>query len=179
MKYTMDNIGELPAEIAAYKAAERTSDMHLIFHGELSPYSNFHPGRFVLDGFEFSMAEHYIQYQKSLFFGDSVTANQILKSATALDAKKLSYKIENFDKHQWILEGYSICERGVRAKFEQNKLLLDMLKTMHPRILAEASTDKVWGTGFPLRNKDVLNPSKWEGEGWLSYMLMRIREDHK
>ena len=54
-----------------------------------------------------------------------------------------------------------------------------MLKTMSPRILAEASTDKVWGTGFPLRNKDVLDISKWEGEGWLSHMLMRIREDHK
>ena len=116
MKYTMDNIGELVAEIAAYKAAERTNNKHLIFHGEISPYSNFHPGRFILDGLEFATAEHYIQYQKSLFFGDSVMANQILKSATALDAKKLSYKIENFDKHQWILEGYSICERGVRAK---------------------------------------------------------------
>ena len=179
MKYTMDNIGELLAEIAAYKAADRTSDMYLIFHGELSPCSNFHPGRFILSGLEFATAEHYIQYQKSLFFGDSVTANQILKSATALEAKKLSYKIKNFGKHQWILEGYSICERGVRAKFEQNKLLLDMLKTTSPRILAEASTDKVLGAGFPLRNKDVLNTPKWEGEGWLSCMLMGIREDHK
>ena len=179
MKYTMDNIGELPTEIAAYKATERTSDMHLIFHGELSPYSNFHPGRFTLDGLEFATAEHYIKYQKSLLFGDSVTANQILKSATALEVKKLSYKIENFNKHQWILEGYEICERGVRAKFEQIKLLLDMLKTTSPRIPAEASSDKVWGTGFPLRNKDVLNASKLESEGWLSCMPMGIREDHK
>ena len=105
MKYTMDNIGELPAEIAAYKAAERTSNTHLIFHGELSLYSNFHPGRFILDGLDFATAEHYIQFQKLLFSGDSVTTNQILNSATALVAKKLSYKIENFDKHQWILEG--------------------------------------------------------------------------
>ena len=178
MKYTMDNIGELPAEIAAHKARERTSDLHLIFHGELSPYSNFHLGRFTLDGLEFATMEHYIQYQRSLLFGDSVTANQILKSATALEAKKLSYRIENFNKHQWVQQGYEICERGVRAKFEQNKLLLDILKTTNLRTLVEASANKIWGTGFPLRDKDVLNASKWESEGWLSHMLMRIREDH-
>ena len=108
-----------------------------------------------------------------------MTANQILKSATALEVKKLSYKIENFNKHQWIQEGYEICERGVGAKFEQNKLLLDMLKTTSPRMLAEASSDKVWGTGFPLRDKDALNSSKWESEGWLSRMLMGIRDNHK
>ena len=90
MKYTMDNIGELPTEIAASKAAEMTSDMHLIFHGELSPYGNFHPRRFTADRLEFATTEHYIQYKKSLLFEDSVTANQILKSATALEVKKLS-----------------------------------------------------------------------------------------
>ena len=68
----------------------------------LSPYSNFHPGKFTLEGLDFPTAEHYIQYQKALYFGDSVTANSILKSATALDVKRLSYKIENFNKQQWV-----------------------------------------------------------------------------
>ena len=126
IKYTMDNIGELPAEIAAYKAAEKSNDTHLVIHGELSPYSNFHPGKFTIDGIEFVMAEHYIQYQKLLFFGDSIMANQILKSETALEVKRLSYRIENFSKHQWVQEGYKICKIGVRAKFEQNSLLLNI-----------------------------------------------------
>ena len=128
MKYSMENIGDLPAEIATYRAAERTNDSHLVFHGELSPYSNFHPGKFTLKGLEFPMAEHYIQYQKALYFGDLITANSILKSATVLDAKKISYRIDNFNRQQWVRDGYEICERGVRVKFEQNKLLLDMLK---------------------------------------------------
>ena len=110
VKYSMENIGDIPSEIAAYKAAEKSNDSHILFHGELSPYSNFHPGKFTLKGLEFPTAEHYIQYQKALYFGDSVTANSILKSATALDAKRLSYKIDNFNKQQWIRDGYEICE---------------------------------------------------------------------
>ena len=87
IKYSMVNIGDLPAEIAAYRVAKKSDDTHLVFHGELSPYSNFHPGRFTIDGMEFATVEHYIQYQKSLFFGDSLNANQVLKSETALEAK--------------------------------------------------------------------------------------------
>ena len=29
-----------------------------------------------------------------------------------------------------------------------------------PKTLAEASTDKTWGTGIPIRDKDTLNTSK-------------------
>ena len=97
VKYSMDNIGELPTEIAAFKVAKKSNDSHTVFHGELSPYSNFHPGKFTLDDLVFPTAEHYIQYQKALLFGDSITANSILKSATALDVKRLSYRIVNFN----------------------------------------------------------------------------------
>ena len=110
VKYSVENIGDLPSEIAAHKAAERSNNSHILFHGELSPCSNFHPGKFTLQGLDFPTAEHYIQYQKALYFGDSVTANSILQSATALDAKRLSYKIDNFNKQQWVRDGYEICE---------------------------------------------------------------------
>ena len=178
VKYSMENIGELPTEIAAFKAAEKSNDSHIVFHGELSPYSNFHPCKFTLDNIVFPTAEHYIQYQKALIFGDSVTANNILKSETALDAKRLSYRIVNFNRQQWVREGYKICERGVRAKFEQNELLMNMLKTTQPRVLAESSLDRLWGTGLSLNDKDALNANKWNGEGWLSRILMGIRDDH-
>ena len=178
VKYSMDNIGELPSEIASFKAAEKSNDSHTVFHGELNPYSNFHPGKFTLDDLVFPTAEHYIQYQKALLFGDSLTANSILKSATALDATRLSYKIVNFNKQQWVRDGYEICERGVRAKFEQNELLMNMLKTTRPKVLAESSLDRLWGTGLSLNDKDALNATKWNGEGWLSRMLTGIWDDH-
>ena len=66
---------------------------------------------------------------------------------------------------RWIDEGYELCETGVHAKFEQNPLLPDMLKNTAPKILMEASKDKLWGTGIPIRDKDALNQSKWENQG--------------
>ena len=53
-----------------------------------------------------------------------------------------------------------------------------MLKTTQPKTLAEASVDKTWGTGISIRDKDALNTSRWESEGCLWRMLMKIREDN-
>ena len=116
VKYSMDNIIDLPQDIAAYKTTEKCKDLHIIFYEELSLYSNFHLAKFTIDGVEFPLAEHYIQYQKSLFCRDSVTANQILKSETVLESKKLSHRIEKFSRHQWESEAYELCE----IELEQN-----------------------------------------------------------
>ena len=56
----MENIGELPIEIVAYQAAEKQNDTTLVFYGELSPFSNFHPSPFAMDGIQFASVEHYI-----------------------------------------------------------------------------------------------------------------------
>ena len=46
-------------------------------------------------------------------------------------------------------------------------------------MIAEASRDKLWGTGIPLNDKDALTREKWENPGWLSRILINIRDDHK
>ena len=55
---------------------------------------------------------------------------------------------------------------------------MNMLKTTRPKLLAESSLDRVWGTGLSMNDKDALNVSKWNGEGWLSRMLMGIWDNH-
>ena len=52
-----------------------------------------------------------------------------------------------------------------------------MLKETKELTLAEASKDKLWGTGIPLRDVNVLNVAKWENRGWLLEVLHSIRED--
>ena len=42
ISYGIEDIPNLPPELAAYKAAEKSNDTHLVFAGKLSPYSNFH-----------------------------------------------------------------------------------------------------------------------------------------
>ena len=127
----------------------------------------------------FRLAEHYIQYQKSVYFRDSITANQILKSQTPIEAKRLSYNITNFNIQHWMKDGYALCEKGVKEKFMQNKPLLEMLKNTGSLIITEASKDKTWGTGIPLHDTETLHTSKWKNKGWLSSMLMATRDEVK
>ena len=70
--------------------------------------------------------------------------------------------------------GYELCFDGIREKFLQNPPLPAMLKTS-PKILAEAMTDCLWGTGIRLQDTYALYTEKWAGPGWLSRMLITIR----
>ena len=125
----------------------------------------------------FPSAEQWIQYQKALTFGDSYTANLILQSETPMECKKLSYKINGVYSEKWKNEGYEVCYESVREKFQQNNALLALLKSTSPKILAEVTTDHLWGTGIPLQDTSALNTSMWSSSGWLSCMLLTIHEE--
>ena len=75
-RYTLCDIHKLPPEIAAYKSSKKKNENYLAFHGEWSPYSNFHQSPFELGGNSFNTAEQYIQYHKALFFGDTNIASR-------------------------------------------------------------------------------------------------------
>ena len=55
--YGVDDISTLPLDLAAYKAAEKSKDTHLVFAGELSPYSNLHRSPFNINGHQFHSSE--------------------------------------------------------------------------------------------------------------------------
>ena len=126
--YKVEDIPNLPLDLAAYKAAEKSNDSHLVFSGDLSPYSNLHRRSFTLNGQIFHSAEQWIQYQKALMFGDSFTANQILQTETPMECKRLSYKINGVDRKKWRNEGYEICYDSVHEKFLRNATPLTLLK---------------------------------------------------
>ena len=94
-----------------------------------------------------------------------------------MEAKRLGYKIHGYDPKIWHEKGYSLCLPGIKAKFNQNPTLLKMLKTTSPKLLVESTIDKIWGTGVPLKENDALNREKWQNSGWLSSMLMDIRDN--
>ena len=66
---------------------------------------------------------------------------------------------------------------GIRAKFQPNPSLMGMLCTTYPKIIAEATYDKQWGTGIPLRDTRALNEKSWINRGWLSNILMTVCEE--
>ena len=148
--YKVDDKPNLPPDLAAYKAAEKTNDMHLVFAGDLNPYLNMHISPFTLNGQQFHSAEQWIQYQKVLTFGDSYTANRILQADTPMECKRLSFRTNGVNREKWRNDSYEVCYNGVHEKFAQNQVLLQLLKTTTAKILAEATTDRLWGTGIAL-----------------------------
>ena len=111
-------------------------------------------------------------------FGDSATANEILKCETTFDAKRLGYKVNGFDMKRWSADGYSMSLDGIREKFVQNPSLLCMLKATAPKLLIEASSDRLWGTGVDLWDHQCLNQDKWYSTGWMSAMLTDIWDNN-
>ena len=95
-----------------------------------------------------------------------------------MECKRLSYKINGVDCKKWQSDGYEICFAGICEKFMQNQPLLQLLKATSPKTIAEAMTDKLWGTGIALRDSCPLQTDKWHSPGWLSHMLMMIRGEH-
>ena len=176
-RYTINDIATLPEEVAAYKSAQKVDDNSLAFHGEFSPFSNFHKSPFIWKQINFHCAEQFIQYQKAVTANDTIVAEEVLKCGTALEAKKLGYRIKGFNMQKWSTEGYDICHEGIKSKFVQNPLLLQMLKATGKKVIVEASTDKLWGTGVVLRDNQVLNPNRWHNVGWMSSILMDIRDN--
>ena len=176
--YTLNELGKLPPDLAAYKAAEKSDSETIVFQGELSPWSNFHHAPFIINNQRFMTSEHWIQFQKALLFGDSATVDKILQCDSPYEAKKLGYGVQELDIRKWHDEGYELCLEGVRAKFHQNPSLMQMLRTTKPKLVAEATTDRMWGTGIHLRDSNVLDRKRWTSNGWLSDMFMSIRSEH-
>ena len=94
MQYGIDDIHKLSSDLATFCAAEKCDDDTIAFHGELSPCSNFHPSPFTINNETFHSAKQWIQYQKCRMFGDSYTANLVLKCETPLEANCLSYRVK-------------------------------------------------------------------------------------
>ena len=110
-------------------------------------------------------------------FEDVTTEAAILATTNALDSKKEARNIRNYDQKQWEEMAKSMCYDGIKAKFVQNSWLKKLLLSTNDDTLAEATYDKLWGTGIPLHRKDCTDRSKWHNTGIMGEILMAIRDE--
>ena len=150
--YTSANLHTLPLEINGYMATSKTDPDNKIigFFGELNPLSNFHPTPFTIHGKIYHLSEQLIQQQKSRMFGDQETEALVMASESALECKRLSKDIKNYDPERWKQNTKASCIPGVLAK---------LLKSTEDRHLVGCCKDHYWGTGIPLHDTNALNPS--------------------
>ena len=177
MKYTVNDLNKLPNDLSGYHASSRSNGKTTVFFGELSPFSNFHTAPFTVENKQYFCSEQYIQEQKSLEFKDTATANQILLCETAQECKNLSRNVAGYREERWKKKAIERCLPGIRAKFTQNPALAQLLLNTNNSKLAEASYDKIWGTGIPLSDENCLDEKLWNGTGIQGNLLMQVRAE--
>ena len=174
--YDMSNIHDMPDDLNAFKVTSKEDGRVIGYFGELNPLSNFFPAKFKMDGLNFISSEQYIQASKAGFFGDTETYNQIMGCKHSVNCKNLSKKIKGVDNAKWELAAADLCRPGIRQKFVQNPILLEVLvKCTGTKQIVECSKDRLWGTGIPLIQDDCLDCDRWISSGIMGKMLEDIR----
>ncbi len=140
-------------------------------------FSQWYPSQIHYNGNIFQTAEHLMMFNKAELFEDFETRNEILKSKTPKEAKKLGRSIKNFNQKVWDECKYRIVERGNILKFTQHQDLFKELFATRSKILVEASPyDKIWGIGLSVEDPKSLDPNQWLGENLLGFILTDVRD---
>ena len=155
----------------------------MCFGGRLSrhnPLSNFYEVPFFYNNIKYTSAEQALQHSKALKFGDHTQAQLIINSTECSEQKRFGKHVTNFDLTTWNTDKVDILTGILTAKFSQNLVLKNYLCDTKSRIIGEASMrDDVYGIGFPLHHKDVLDKNKWSGRNELGTVLMSVRNTFK
>ena len=176
--YDMSNIHDLPDDLNAFKVTSKEDGRVVGYFGELNPLSNFFPAKFTLDGHTFISSEQYIQASKADFFGDRDVYNQIMGCKHSVDCKDFSRKIKGVDNAKWDMVAADLCRPGIRQKFIQNPILLEILvKRTGTMRIVECSKDRLWGTGIPLTQDNCLDCDRWISPGIMGEILEDIRAE--
>ena len=141
--------------------------------------SNWYRSMFEYAGISYSSVEQYMMYQKVSMFRQYDLAQKILDAEDPAEIKKFGRtRFPEFDAELWDKTCYAIVKRGIRAKFEQNPDLLNLLLNTEEKVLAECSAkDTKWGIGIAVDDAERYQPNKWKGKNYLGRILMEVRDE--
>lgn len=155
------------------------------FFGPNHPFSNFHPAHFEIGGNKFSCSEQYFMYRKAILFGDNTNAQRILNAYGAHPKvfKALGRQVKGFTLSKWYKHRDGIMYDALYHKFTQNEDLLKKLVDTKQAVLVETSPfDAIWGIKLGKHTRQGRkptgwkNPSNWNGENRLGFLLMDLRD---
>ncbi|CAD6189637.1 unnamed protein product [Caenorhabditis auriculariae] len=154
-----------------------------LFFSKASPFSNFHPCNFVVVGDDdtlqkFSCVEQFYMYHKALTFGDTESAQKILKTRDPKEMKRIGKEIVGFSDPVWDNYKKDVMKNGLRAKFGQNQRLRECIFAAHDSRLVECSPmDRIWGIGLAVDNAQAENPALWRGTNLLGTIMDEVRDE--
>jgi ribA/ribD-fused uncharacterized protein len=137
-------------------------------------FSQWWPANFVVEGVNYTTAEHWMMAKKALLFGDTEQYQNVLSTDSPAKAKKYGRAVKNFDDALWKKHAYDFVVEGNQNKFAQHHDLAKFLISTKDAVIVEASPfDKIWGIGTKAHEPD---PAKWNGTNLLGFALMEVRD---
>jgi ribA/ribD-fused uncharacterized protein len=178
-QYGVNDINKLPKDILPENVYTITKYGMTGFFTKHSPLSNHHPSKFSVNDISYNCMEQYIMMNKAKLFKDMEKYTQLVQENDPKIQKQLGRKIENFQIKEWLKEVDNIVYNGLMAKFSQNANLKAFLMQTGDSHIFEASTDKIWGVGLNLWDKNLFDISKHAGKNKLGNLLMKVRDNLK
>lgn len=141
---------------------------------------------FEVDGVQYNCAEQFMMRQKALLFGDTETAEKIMREAHPRDQKALGKIVHGKDGGKWTIEDIAlwnskardIVYKGNWHKFDQNPgLKADLLMYKDHEFVEASPYDRVWGIGLGEYDEKALDKSQWQGTNWLGEVINKVVED--
>lgn len=172
--YSSNELGLLPKDVIAMLKQEKEIDDGIVYRGEYSIYSNFHPAPFTLDGTAYVHVEHHYQCAKALHHNEPETAKRIMDMSNPLRIKALGDSMESDDS--WTKRRMLVLYDGVRAKFEQNLTLQEELLSTNGKHFYEATTDPYFGCGIGFDSKRWKDKD-WSGENVTGLIVKKVRDE--
>ena len=170
------NLHEVNAFLDTSATCQKSDENTVLFLGSLSPLSSMYSTQFTMDNVTYNSTEQFIQSQKAALFDDDLSHAMIMKEENPYKMKKLGSKVKHFSLEMWRHHDKSLALKAVRAKFNQNSILKNILLSTGDKTLAESSMDYYWGSGIHLHDKDALDKSRWKSSngGVMSEILAQV-----
>ena len=176
--FTVDDLHSLPEAINPRTLSEVRSGDTMIFGGILSEHhelSNFYKCPVNYKDRVYNSSEQAYQHAKAVLFGDTSSAEAIMRSPRPAHQKFLASKVKGYVHDQWKTAREPIMKEIIHCKFSQNlEIAKKLCDTGDLHIGESIVKDKFYGTGFSLRHKDAADRTKWQ-QNKLGVMLMKER----
>lgn len=117
----------------------------------------------IVDGKEYPTVEHWFQSQK---FTNPDLQEKVRLCGSAAQAKKAGRTRDPSFRTDWESVKEDVLYRGLKAKFEQNIVLQNLLEKTDPEELVEQSPwDSYWGSG------------SGNGKNRMGFLVMKLRSE--
>jgi len=143
-------------------------------NGYLSP---LYPAAFDAEGESFCCAMQYYAYRKARFFGDAVTAGDILSETDPERLAKLAHAVKGVSEPVWDGMRQPCMTEALLLCFSQNEKIARLLLDTGNALIVDCDPfDMVWGSGVLSVVPGSDDPETWKGRNLLGFSLMTVRE---